>query len=122
FYRALASLNTLQSTWNLFIRFSGSLENVDYFVRELREGQERGGGKLRFDGINSCIALKNVSFHYGQKQILDNVNLSIRQNEAVAIVGESGSGKSTLLNIICGLLRPSAGEYLIDGRPFSEID
>lgn len=122
FYRALASLNTLQSTWNLFIRFSGSLENVDHFVRELREGKERGGGQLRFEGISSSIALKNVSFHYGEKRILDNISLCIRQNEAVAIVGESGSGKSTLLNIICGLLCPSSGEYLIDGRPFSEID
>jgi NitT/TauT family transport system ATP-binding protein len=49
--------------------------------------------------------------------VLDNVNLSLRQGEMVALLGRSGSGKSTLLRIIAGLLRPTAGEVLWRDRP-----
>ena len=49
--------------------------------------------------------------------VLDSVNLSIDNGEAVAIVGPSGSGKSSLLALVAGLDRPSSGEVLIDGEP-----
>ncbi|MBN8873319.1 MAG: nitrate/sulfonate/bicarbonate ABC transporter ATP-binding protein [Rhodospirillales bacterium] len=48
--------------------------------------------------------------------VLDDVNLSLREGEIVALLGRSGSGKSTLLRIVSGLLRPTAGEVLWRGR------
>jgi NitT/TauT family transport system ATP-binding protein len=49
--------------------------------------------------------------------VLDDVNLSLREDEIVALLGRSGSGKSTLLRIVSGLLRPTAGTVLWRGRP-----
>jgi NitT/TauT family transport system ATP-binding protein len=49
-------------------------------------------------------------------EALKNINLSIREGEFVSIVGASGSGKSTLLRIIDGLLKPTAGRVLVDGK------
>ncbi|MEJ0020151.1 MAG: nitrate/sulfonate/bicarbonate ABC transporter ATP-binding protein [Acetobacteraceae bacterium] len=49
--------------------------------------------------------------------VLDDVNLSLREGEMVALLGRSGSGKSTLLRIVAGLLTPSAGEVLWRDRP-----
>ena len=49
--------------------------------------------------------------------VLDDVNLSLREGEMVALLGRSGSGKSTLLRIVAGLLAPTAGEVLWRDRP-----
>ncbi len=49
--------------------------------------------------------------------VLDDVNLTLREAEMVALLGRSGSGKSTLLRIVAGLLRPTAGQVLWHGTP-----
>ena len=49
--------------------------------------------------------------------VLDDVNLSLREAEMVALLGRSGSGKSTLLRIVAGLLQPTAGQVLWRGQP-----
>ncbi|GAA5264064.1 NitT/TauT family transport system ATP-binding protein [Acidiphilium sp. MT5] len=49
--------------------------------------------------------------------VLDDVNVSLRSGEIVGLLGRSGSGKSTLLRIIAGLLRPTRGEVLWQGKP-----
>jgi ATP-binding cassette subfamily B protein len=48
--------------------------------------------------------------------IFDNISLSITVNTTVGIIGESGSGKTTLIDIIVGLLKPSTGKILVDGK------
>lgn len=72
------------------------------------------------------ISLKGVSRHYpsgdGSTTVLDHIDLAIERGEMVAIIGASGSGKSTLMNILGCLDRPSEGEYLISGRPTSELE
>ena len=50
------------------------------------------------------MKLINISKNYGDKKVLQNINLSFDKNECVAIVGQSGIGKTTLLNIIAGLV------------------
>ncbi len=66
-----------------------------------------------------AIEARNLSFSYGQGQpnVLQNFSFQIQSGESVAIVGPSGSGKTTLINLILGVLNPTSGEILIDGRP-----
>lgn len=66
------------------------------------------------------IEIKNLSFSYEDKKIFDNFNLTINENDKLAIIGESGSGKSTLLNLIFGNLEPSSGEILFNSKKLSK--
>jgi glutamine transport system ATP-binding protein len=61
------------------------------------------------------IEFKNVSKHFGQTQVLHNIDLNITQGEVVVIIGPSGSGKSTLLRCINKLEEITSGELIVDG-------
>ncbi len=71
------------------------------------------------------IEIRNLTKVYGSGEVavhaLDGVDLSIPRGEFAAIMGPSGSGKSTLMNILGCLDRPTAGEYLLDGRDVSQL-
>lgn len=69
------------------------------------------------------IELRDVSFSYGTglPTVFQDVNLTIRPSEVVAIVGPSGAGKTTLLKIMSGLLEPTTGEILINGIPMNHF-
>ena len=67
------------------------------------------------------VVIKDVKKIYdgrnGPVVALNGANLEIRNNEFICVVGPSGCGKSTLLNILAGLLEPTSGEVLVDGKP-----
>lgn len=66
------------------------------------------------------IEFDKVSFSYGSREVLKEVNFSIHEEERVAILGGSGDGKTTLLKLIMGLLRPDSGKILIDGEEIND--
>lgn len=61
-----------------------------------------------------AISVDGLKFNHGSTAVLADVSCTIRPGEHVAIIGRSGAGKSTLLHLIAGLLRPAAGQVLID--------
>lgn len=65
------------------------------------------------------VEVKNLSFSYGEKEILKDLNMKIKSNKITAIVGESGCGKSTLAKLVGGFERNYNGEILYNG--LSEI-
>ena len=66
--------------------------------------------------FEKSIQLQGVSFHYStNREILRDVDLSIKRGERIALVGATGSGKSTLLKIILGLIEPQKGSMFLDG-------
>ncbi|HRW35092.1 MAG TPA: ATP-binding cassette domain-containing protein, partial [Thermotogota bacterium] len=65
------------------------------------------------------IEISDLHFHLGQKNVLSNINLEIKQGDFYAVIGGNGSGKSTLLKLIEGLLMPSSGKITIFGMDTS---
>jgi len=64
---------------------------------------------------DNLVEIRDVSFKYGARTILDNLTLGIPRGKVTAIMGGSGCGKTSLLNLIGGRLRPSQGQVLVDG-------
>lgn len=64
------------------------------------------------------LEVKNLKKSFGDRVILDDVNLTVKDDEILCIVGPSGAGKTTLLRCITGLDTPDSGEFLMDGKPF----
>ena len=62
------------------------------------------------------IELKNITFAYPEKPIFNNFSLSANAGDCVGIVGKNGAGKSTLLKLMTGVLRPTEGEVIVEGR------
>ena len=67
------------------------------------------------------ISIKNLSFRYEERKIIDDLSLSVKKGEKIAFVGESGSGKSTLIKILLGLLKYNQGEVRLGDMELSEL-
>lgn len=69
-------------------------------------------------GNKTLIKLNNISFEYPNgRKVFENLNLHIRKGDRIGIIGPNGSGKTTLLHLIVGLIKPSAGNIIILGKP-----
>lgn len=68
------------------------------------------------------LEIRDLTFGYSRRVILDDVTLKFGRGQVVAIMGGSGMGKTTLLKLIGGLLKPQKGEIIFDGEPIHTAD
>jgi ATP-binding cassette, subfamily B, bacterial PglK len=92
-------------------------ERVDAVLESRRNRRTESGTPL-----SEGIELRDVSFTYtpGVAPALHGINLTIRKGEFIGICGPTGGGKSTLVDLIAGLLQPTSGQMLVDGRPLDD--
>ncbi len=62
------------------------------------------------------VELRGISKHYGALQALRSVSFSLRSGEIVGLVGDNGAGKSTIVKMLSGVITPSGGSLLLDGK------
>ncbi|WGV98634.1 ABC transporter ATP-binding protein [Vibrio sp. YMD68] len=68
------------------------------------------------------IECRNVCFSFdGERTVLDNLNLTIKKGQCVALVGASGGGKSTLIQLLLGIYQKDSGDILINGHPIESV-
>ncbi|PKK95048.1 MAG: spermidine/putrescine ABC transporter ATP-binding protein [Tenericutes bacterium HGW-Tenericutes-5] len=67
------------------------------------------------------IELKNISKSYDDETVVNDVNLTIYENEFLTLLGPSGCGKTTILRMIAGFIKPEAGEIIINGKIFNDL-
>ena len=120
-FRILPSLNRILQNIQA-LRFGNiSLKIIQDHLKDgidtkiLKEKEIYSDEKFTF---SKEIKIKNVSFSYPDRKeiIFNNFDYKINKNTIVGISGKSGVGKSTLIDLICGLLKPSKGEILIDEK------
>ena len=105
---------SLDVVYTEFVNYRINSKQIDIFDNEKNSNNIN---KDIFINFNKII-LKDITFKYPNtdKKILDNINIIIERNSAIAIVGESGSGKSTFVDIFLGLLVPEKGDILVDSK------
>ncbi len=91
-----------------------SMERVDKILR-VENNIKEAENPVRIGEFRNVIEFRNVSFRYGKKWVLRNINLTIEKGKTVALVGQSGGGKSTLVDLIPRYYDVQEGEVLIDG-------
>lgn len=100
--------------------------SVDFhlFLEFLSYGEDTGLLAVPVKRKTPEIVLEHVSFTYpeGNRKILDDVSLTVRPGEKLAVVGVNGAGKTTLMKLICGLLHPTEGRLLLDGRDMEQME
>ena len=69
----------------------------------------------------SVISLQGLELAFGEKKVLQGVDLEVKKGETMAVIGPSGTGKSTILKVLIGLLAPTGGKVLIEGRDVSNL-
>ena len=69
----------------------------------------------------AIISLRDVSFSFDDRPVLEHINLDINQGDYLGIIGPNGGGKTTILKLMLGLLRPAAGAVELFGRPVKEF-
>ena len=65
--------------------------------------------------IRGAIEVRNASFRFGSRQVIDGVSLAVKPGEMIGLVGTTGAGKSTLVNLVCRFYDVSEGAVLVDG-------
>lgn len=71
--------------------------------------------------MNSILSLRNLNKTYeGGFQALKDINLEIERGEIFALLGPNGAGKTTLINSVCGLVMPTSGQILFDGKDIAK--
>jgi len=120
----LLAYQPVKALGNLNISVQEGLAGAERIFNLLDTSKDRmemitSENKIRLDGN---IILKNVSFAYSEKDVLNNISLEIPKGKKVALVGLSGSGKSTIANLIVRFFDNYNGQILIENKDIKEIE
>ena len=117
----MSCIDTLAQYGNSFSQLRPILETGEPI---LRQEPEQSTGKRTVSSLSGRIELNNITFRYAEDgpAILDDLSLSIRPGEYVAIVGKTGCGKSTLVKLLLGFLTPRQGSITYDDIDLEQLD
>lgn len=116
----LPSVKRITSVTQMLQRGLAAADSVFSFLDEQPEPDH---GTRRIDKVSGELVFDRLNFRYpgGDRQALDNLSLTIRAGQSVALVGSSGSGKTTLANLVPRFYLPDSGEIRLDGVALNEL-
>ncbi len=128
--RFLEPVNNLVGLAGELQEMEGNLSRLDDVLRNAIDPAVEREGSVPSNALPAAnfrlqgyVELRNITFGYNRSAppLIENLCLSLKPGQRVALVGGSGSGKSTVAKLVCGLYEPWAGEILFDGQPRKDI-
>lgn len=119
FYQIINPIKNLSTAFYNIQKGSAAVARMEQFLNTENNIKELPDAK-NIPGFHHSIELRDVHFAYGNKKVLDGINLVIPKGKMVALVGSSGAGKSTLADLVPRFHDVTAGEVLIDGVNIKE--
>ena len=123
FYRLVGGLNQSQHRYQSMATGEGAFLSIKELIADAESAKEVDIGEQNAPAsIQHGIEFSNVSFSYGERDVIEEVSLQIPAGAFVALVGPSGSGKTTIADLVVGLLRPTKGRIIVDGVALDDIN
>ena len=70
--------------------------------------------------MSEAISIRNLTVQFGERKILNAIDLDVYSGETLAVIGPSGTGKSTIMKVLTGLLKPTSGSVVINGQEVAD--
>ena len=118
----------INSTMPSLIQYTGTLQAVDHFIKEIYEtnllkDNEENNVNESLKIKNGKIEIKNLNFGYNNDHLLfNNLNLTIHENEKIALIGSSGNGKSSIIKLIMGYYYVPKNTIFIDNHDINDYN
>jgi len=119
--RVIKQLNKVQERYSIIAGLEAGFWNLQKTIRDVRKSKEIIAG-MELPRLEQSVEVKDLSYSYGRKQVLDHLNMIFPHGQLTAIVGPSGSGKTSILDLLAGLIKPQDGVIRVDGVPLDRID
>ncbi len=103
------------------VKINQSVAAGERILSLLKTEEESEGGTIVLEKFQNKLEIKDLTFSYGEGEVLRNFSCYVKKGEKIALVGLSGSGKSTLINILLGLYPYEHGSIQIDGYELKEL-
>jgi ATP-binding cassette subfamily C protein len=119
FFRALPAITSITGATLSLKNSKGLVESTFSNIKDFKHIYKfQNYIKIYNSKFENCIKIVNCNYKYKNsfQLVLKNINLEIKRGEKIAFFGKTGCGKTSLINLIIGLIEPSSGHILIDGR------
>ena len=115
--RIFAPIESLGTEIQTIQSAMAGVKRIDAFLAQ----PERAVPEERGTAARGDVVLSHVTFGYGDKPVLSDFSMTVKQGEQVTLVGRTGAGKSTVFKLLLGLYPPESGSVTVGGRDVSEI-
>ncbi len=122
FYRLVNAMNQIQQRYSSMAVGESAFWSMMELIDQSERAEEHRPGTVPAPSLERSVAVRGVSFSFGDRTVLSDVSLEIPAGSFVALVGPSGAGKTTLADLIIGLHRPTKGRIEVDGVDLEEVD
>ncbi len=114
FYNIISPAKALSTSFSNMRKGAAAINRIEDVLNTPVTVDDNPNGK-KIDSFQHSIEFRNVNFAYGDAVILENINLTVKKGQTIALVGSSGAGKSTLADLVPRFHDVTGGEVLIDG-------